>query len=187
MMNLESIDGVLVSKEILKTKFTCDLEVCKGACCTMKSDFGAPLNSEEIKIIEENLSIITEYLTTNSREEIKKNGFWEKKDEELMTRSMGDEDCVFVYYEGNIARCSIERAYNENKIDFIKPISCHLFPIRVTDFGGDVLRYEKYQDCEPALKKGEETDLSILEFCEEPIKRAYNNKFYNKLEKLNGK
>ena len=171
MINLENIDGVLVSKEILSTKFTCNLEACKGACCTMKSDFGAPLTNEEIKIIDENLSEILEFLNEKSLNEIKNNGFWEEKENELMTRSIGDEDCVFVYYENDIAKCSIERAYNEDKISFIKPISCHLFPIRVSDFGGDVLRYEKYADCQPALKKGEETDLSILKFCEKPIKR----------------
>ncbi|MDX1700026.1 MAG: DUF3109 family protein [Melioribacteraceae bacterium] len=187
MINLENIDGVLVSKEILNTKFTCDLKACKGACCTMKSEFGAPLTHEEIKIIEKNLSEISKFLSEKSLNEIKNNGFWEEKENELMTRSINDEDCVFVFYEDDVAKCAIERAYNNGKIDFIKPISCHLFPIRVSDFGGDVLRYEKYADCQPALKKGEETNLSVLEFCEIPIKRKYNNNFYNKLEKLNGK
>ena len=187
MINLENIDGVLVSKEILSTKFTCNLEACKGACCTMRSEFGAPLTKEEIAIIEENLTEISNYLGEESIQEIRNNGFWEEKENELMTRSIDDEDCVFVYYENDIAKCAIEKAYNDDLIDFIKPISCHLFPIRVADFGGDVLRYEKYTDCQPALQKGEETDLSILEFCEKPIKRKYNNNFYNKLEKLNGK
>lgn len=187
MINLENIDGVLVSKEIVKTKFTCDLKKCKGACCTMKSEFGAPLKSEEIDIIEKYLPEISEYLPQKSIDEIRLNGFWEKKYDELMTRSHGEEDCVFVYYEGDIAKCAIEKAYNENKIDFIKPISCHLFPIRISEFGGDVIRFEHYEDCNPAIEKGNETGLSVLEFCEKPLKRAYNNEFYNKLEKLNGK
>ena len=187
MINFDNIDGVLVSQDIINTNFTCDLKACKGACCTMKSDFGAPLNAEEIDIIEKYLPIIKENLSENSIREIEKNGFWEKKQEELMTRSIGDTDCVFVFYEGDIAKCGIEKAYNEDKIDFIKPISCHLFPIRVTDFGGDVLRYEVYKDCKPALENGEKTGLSVLEFCEKPIKRAYNSNFYDKIEKLNGK
>jgi len=187
MLNLVNIDGILVSKDIVKTKFTCDLNACKGACCTMKSEYGAPLLSEEIRIIEDFLPIISEYLPQKSKEEIKKNGFWEKKDDELMTRSHGDTDCVFVYYDGDIAKCSIEKAHNEGKIDFIKPISCHLFPIRISNFGGDVLRYERYEDCKPALENGEKTGLTVMKFCEKPIKRAYNNNFYNKLEKLNGK
>ncbi len=81
----------------------------------------------------------------------------------------------------------LKKPYNKGEIDFIKPISCHLFPIRVTDFGGDVIKYEQYEDCEPALEKGEKTGLSILEFCEKPLKRAYNKEFFNKLENLNGK
>jgi hypothetical protein len=153
----------------------------------MKSDYGAPLNSKEIRIIEDNMPIIADYLPKKSLDEIEKNGFWEKKDDELMTRSHGDTDCVFVYHEGEIAKCAIEKAYNEGKIDFIKPISCHLFPIRISDFGGDVLRYETYEDCKPALEMGEKTGLSILEFCKKPIIRAYNKEFYNNIEKLNGK
>jgi hypothetical protein len=187
MFDFENIDGVLINKEILKTKFTCNLEICKGACCTMKSEFGAPLLESEIGIIEENLPIIKKYLSSKSVKSIEKDGFWEEKDSELMTRSINHRDCVFVYYEGDIAKCAIEKAYNEKKIDFIKPISCHLFPIRVNDFGGDVLKYEKYSDCDPALEKGKKTGLSILEFCEKPIKRAYNSDFFNKLKNLNGK
>jgi len=187
MINFDNIDGVLVSKDIVKTKFTCDLKACKGACCTMKSDFGAPLNADEIDIIEKHLPILKENLKNDSIQEIEKYGFWEKKEDTLMTRSLGDTDCVFVFYEGDIARCSIEKAYNEGKIDFIKPISCHLFPIRISEFGGDILRYEVYDDCKPALENGEKTGLSILEFCEKPIKRAFNNNFYNNIEKLNGK
>ena len=187
MIDFENIDGILVSREIPKTKFTCNLEVCKGACCTMKSEFGAPLLESEIKIIQKDFPIIKEYLSTKSTKSIEKSGFWEEKDKELMTRSINKRDCVFVYYEGDIAKCAIEKAYNDGKTDFIKPISCHLFPIRVTDFGGDVLKYEKYEDCNPALEKGKETNLSILKFCEKPIKRAYNKEFFDKLKNLNGK
>lgn len=187
MIDFENIDGVLVSKDIVRTKFTCDLNKCKGACCTMKSDFGAPLTSQEIAIIDDYLPRIEEYLPQKSIDEIRKNGFWEKKQDELMTRSHGDTDCVFVFYEGDIAKCAIEKAYYEGKIDFIKPISCHLFPIRITDFGGDVLRYEEYEDCKPALKKGNETGLTIAKFCSSSIKRVFSTKFYKKIENLNGK
>ncbi len=187
MINYNNIDGILVDKELTKTHFTCNLEVCKGACCTMKSEYGAPLKEEEIDIINKILPIVKEYLSKTSIDEIEKNGFWEEKDKELMTRSIGDEDCVFVYYEGDIAKCAIEKAYNEKKIDFIKPISCHLFPIRVVDFGGDVLKYEEYSDCKPALEKGNKTKLNILEFCKTPIERAYGKEFYNKIENFKEK
>ena len=187
MFDFEEIDNVLVSREILKTKFTCDLEICKGACCTMKSEFGAPLKIEEIGEIDKILDIVKTYLPAKSIKEIEKKGFWEEKHNELMTRSVGKKDCVFVFYQGDIAKCAIEKAYYDGKVNFIKPISCHLFPIRITDFGGDVLKYEKYDVCESALEKGKKTKLSILEFCEKSIKRAYNSAFFNKLKKLNGK
>lgn len=187
MINFENIDGVLVSKDLLQNHFTCDLKKCKGACCTMKSEYGAPLKKEEIKIIEENLSEIKKSLSKKSAEEIEKNNFWEEKNGELMTRSLNKKDCVFVYHDGDIAKCAIEKTYNEKKIDFIKPISCHLFPIRVSDFGGDVLKYEIYDICEPAVENGKKTKLSIAKFCETAIKRAYSINFFNKLINLNGK
>lgn len=187
MIDFENLDGVLVSREIFRTKFTCDLKKCKGACCTMKSEYGAPLNEDEIKIIENYLPKVKEYLPKKSIKEIEKNGFWEEKENELMTRSHGDTDCVFVYYESDVAKCAIEKAYLEKKIDFIKPISCHLFPIRISDFGGDVVRYEEYADCKPALEKGEETGLSVAEFCRTSLERIYNINFMKKIDKLNGK
>jgi len=187
MRNYDNIDGILVDKDLAKTQFTCNLEICKGACCTMKSEYGAPLIEEEIDTINKILPIVKEYLSDRNIEEIEKNGFWEEKEKELMTRSIGDEDCVFVYYDGDIAKCAIEKAYIEGKVDFIKPLSCHLFPIRVVDFGGDVLKYEEYTDCKPALEKGKETNLSILEFCQKPIERAFGKEFYNKIEKFTEK
>lgn len=187
MRNYDNIDGILVDQDLAKTHFTCNLEICKGACCTMKSEYGAPLKEEEIEIIAKVLPEVKKYLPEIAIKEIEKNGFWEEKQNELMTRSIGDEDCVFVYYDGDIAKCAIEKAYNEGKVDFIKPISCHLFPIRVVDFGGDVLKYEEYMDCKPALEKGKETKLSILKFCQKPIERAFGKEFYNKIEKLTEK
>jgi hypothetical protein len=187
MRNFDNIDDVLVDQNIAKTHFTCNLEVCKGACCTMQSEYGAPLKEKEIQIIEKILPIVKTYLTERNINEIETNGFWEEKDDELMTTSINNRDCVFVFYEDDIAKCAIEKAYYDKKVDFIKPISCHLFPIRINNFGGDVLKYEQYTDCESALEKGKETKISILEFCKTAIIRAYNQSFFNKVKNLNGK
>jgi len=187
MQNFDNIDDVLVDQNIAKTHFTCNLEVCNGACCTMQSEYGAPLKKKEISIIEKILPIIKPYLSKRNIKEIETNGFWEEKDEELMTTSINNRDCVFVYYENDIAKCAIEKAYYDKKVDFIKPISCHLFPIRINNFGGDVLKYEQYSDCESALEKGMETKISILEFCKAGIVRAYNQSFFNKIMEWNGK
>ncbi|MFH1196670.1 MAG: DUF3109 family protein [bacterium] len=181
------IDDILVDKELANTKFTCDLEKCKGACCTMVSDFGAPLLEDEIPKIEKVLSNVLKYLSPVHQKEIESYGFWEKKSGELMTRSINRRECVFVFYEKDIAKCAIEKAYRNGESEFIKPVSCHLFPIRVKEFGGKILRYEKYSDCSPALIKGKKTKLNILDFCHEPLLRAFGENWFNKLKSVIGK
>ena len=158
------IDNVYVNKEIADTNFTCDLSKCKGACCTMESEFGAPITKEEIEEIDKILPVVIKYLPKEHVAIIEKDGFWHEKHGELMTRSLNNRACVFVIWDGDIAKCGIERAYRDGKVDFIKPVSCHLFPIRVSKFGGDVLRFEKYNECQPALAKGNKTQIKILDF-----------------------
>ncbi len=182
--DLTEIDGVVINNELFRTKFTCDLKECKGACCTMKSDFGAPVTYEEILEIEKNLENIAEFVPEAHLIKIKQEGFWEAKDGIIMLKSMNKRECVFVYYESDVARCSIEKAYFNKRSDFRKPISCHLFPIRISDFGGPVLRYEKYDECQPALIKGNETKISIIEFCTEALERRFGNKWLLKLKSI---
>ena len=180
------IEDIIVNKDIFETKFSCDLQACKGACCTMPSEYGAPIIQQEIEIIGGILDTICEYLPSKSAEQIKKSGFWEEKNDALMVKSVSNRDCVFAYFEGDIAKCAIEKAYFENKVDFRKPISCHLFPIRVNDFGGHVLKYEEYKECAPALKRGKETNLTVLEFCKDALIRAYGEQFYESLVNMQG-
>ncbi len=180
------IDGILVSRELLERKFVCDLAKCKGACCTMESDYGAPLLEDEIEQITPILDKVFKYLPQESVEEIRKNGFWEKKEGTLLVKSINRRDCVFVYYEGDIAKCAIEKAYNENEVDFPKPISCHLFPVRVAEFGGPVLKFEEYTECKPALEKGERENVNVLDFLKNSIIRSYGKTFFKKIQKVNG-
>lgn len=182
-----NINEVLVRKEILEVPFYCDLQKCKGACCTLESEFGAPVKKEEIEKIEEILPIIKEYISQNQIDDIDESGFYEIKDDELMIRSIDNRDCVFAYYDSSIAKCAIEKAYFDGKIDFRKPISCHLFPIRISDFGGDILRYEKFTECKPALEKGKEENLTIAEFCKDSLVRLYGEEWYNKLMNNSGR
>lgn len=177
-----SIDEVLVRSEITDTPFVCDLTKCKGACCTLESDFGAPVDSDEIDKIQELLPVIKNYLPQKHIDEIEMRGFYEKRQNELMLRSINRNACVFVYFEGDIAKCGIEKAFLENKTGFKKPISCHLFPIRVSKFGGEVLRYEEFSECKPALEKGKKENITVAEFCEESLTRLFGNKWYSKLK-----
>jgi hypothetical protein len=185
--NLIPVENILVRPEIMETHFSCDLEKCKGACCTIESEFGAPLLDEEIPIIKEILEDVFPYLPEEHVNLIKKNGFFHNKVGESMTRSINRMECVFVYFDNGVAKCSIEKAFLEGKISFRKPISCHLFPIRVTKFGGDVLRYEKFNECSPALDKGRKENIKIVEFCEDSLVRFYGKKWYSSLMENKGK
>jgi hypothetical protein len=177
------IDSVLVNREIVEVKFACDLSKCKGACCTIESEYGAPLLDTEIEEIKKALPAALPYLSNEHKEAILKRGFFEKKEGELVTRSLDNKACVLVFYENNVAKCALERAYFEGKSGFRKPISCHLFPIRISDFGGDILRYERFAECAPALEKGEEENITIAETCKEALERRYNGDWYSSLAK----
>ena len=182
--NLVNVDNVLVSKELAVSHFACDLSICKGACCTLESDFGAPIFNEEIEKINEVLPVVKKYLSPEHILEIEKNGFFEEKGGEILIKSVGRKACVFVFCEDGIAKCSIEKAFLQKKIDFRKPISCHLFPIRISKFGGDVLRYEKFNECKSAIVNGKEKEIKLIDFCSEPLQRSYGNKWYTKLKEI---
>ncbi|MDP2303673.1 MAG: DUF3109 family protein [Ignavibacteria bacterium] len=179
--NFIKIEDVLVNREIVGTKFACDLEKCKGACCTIESDYGAPLLSEEIQLIEESFDEAKKYLSAEHLEVIDEDGFYETRDGEIMIRSFNNRACVFVYFKNEIAKCSLERVYLEGKTKFRKPISCHLFPIRISNFGGEVLRYEKFSECGSALEKGQELDITIAEICKDSLIRKYGENWYKSL------
>ena len=181
------IEAVIVRPEIVDAPFACDLKKCKGACCTLESPYGAPVTNKEVEKIGQILSIVKENLPKRHIEEIEENGYFEEKDGELLLRSVNNKACVFVYYEGEIAKCGIEKTYLEGKVNFRKPISCHLFPIRVSKFGGDVLRYEKIKECSPAIENGKSKNLVIAEFCRDSLIRLYGSKWYSKLVEKIGK
>ncbi len=181
MYGYKTINGILVDTEILSAKFACDLSACKGACCTLPSEYGAPTTQEEIKVIEKILPVVKKYLPERAIKEIEQKGFWEYKSETYMISSIENRDCVFVYYENDIAKCAIEKAYLKGEVDFKKPVSCALFPVRVAEFGGPVLKYEKYNECKPAVKKGKELDITVAEFLKEPLTETFGKDFYEEL------
>lgn len=178
-----NIDNIVINDNVFTTKFTCNLEKCKGACCTMESSYGAPLKKDEIPLIEKVLPEVINLIPEEHRKEIETNGWWEEKDGVYMTRSVDDQACVFVYFEENgIAKCAIEKAYFKGKIDFRKPVSCHLFPIRVTDFGGPVLYFEQYDDCRPAIEYGQKTGIKVFDFCKDALEREYGTEWVEKVK-----
>jgi hypothetical protein len=184
--NVVKVEDIFIREEVFETNFACDLNKCKGACCTFESEYGAPLSEEEVKNIAEILTIVKEYLPQRHIKVIEDDSFFIKKNNELMTNSVNNRECVFVFYEGDVAKCGIEKAFFDGKTNFRKPISCHLFPIRISNFGGDVLRFEKFSGCSSALTNGLKHDVKLVDFCKNSLQRLYGTKWFSKLKEISG-
>ena len=182
MRELFVIDEVAVDSSLLNRKFACDLLKCKGACCSLPGGRGAPLLDSAISEIQSTLPEVLPLLSKEKQKLIEKDGFYEGSRGDYATTCVDDEDCVFVYREDGIAKCAIEKAYNDGKVGFKKPISCNLYPIRVSRFGGDILRYHELKECDPAVKKGEIEDVGVIEFLKSALTRLYGEEWYSKLE-----
>lgn len=179
------IQNVLVEEEIASTNFSCDLEKCKGACCTFPGEFGAPVLDEEVGAIENCMDAAKEYLSDRSKKYIEKHGFVKGDKGSYNTVCINNRDCVFVYYEGDIALCALEKAYRDGKTDFIKPVSCHLFPVRMGDFGGTSIYYEKIKECNPALEKGKTEGVHIHDSIKTALIRSFGEEWFKEyLEKI---
>ncbi len=179
-----SIDEKIIDDRIPFIKFNCDLDICKGGCCTLKGGRGAPLEDFEIEEIENAIPVIKKHLTERSLTEIGVNKGIEGFPGNYTTGCIDNKDCVFVYYEEDIAKCAFEKSYFNNEISWRKPISCHLFPIRINDFGGDVLKYEKIIECKPALVKGKNDNIQLHDFLHEALVRKYGFEWYEKFRKI---
>lgn len=180
------INDVLVEEEIASTHFSCDLKKCKGACCTFPGEFGAPVADHEVELIEQSLDAAKGYLSERSIKYIEEHGYVKGDKGSYNTVCIEDKDCVFVYWEDDIAFCALEKAYREGESDFMKPLSCHLFPVRVGKFGGESLYYEKISECKPALKKGKKENLKIHDTVKAALIRAYGEEWFEEyLEKIN--
>lgn len=180
-----AVEDILVNDDIFDKKFVCDLNRCKGACCEV-GDCGAPITMEEANIIEDLYPIIKEDLLPRARNIIEEEGAYTFDDEhDIVTPTIDNGICVYGYYDelGHI-KCAIEKAYNEGRTDFKKPISCHLFPIRVTKSENfHAWNYEPNMSiCSPACKLGEKLQVPVYQFLKEPIIRAYGEEFYENLE-----
>lgn len=175
------IENILADETLLSRRFLCDSSQCKGACCTYKGGTGAPLLDSEVQFVEQVVPAVLEYLPARAIKEIEKFGAVEGFDGNYGTRCIDSADCVFVYFEGDEAKCAIEKAYFAGKTEFRKPISCHLFPIRVSDFGGDYLYYEQFDECQSAIANGEKQNVFLHQMLKDALVRAYGEKWYLQL------
>ncbi len=180
------IDNIIIEDDIIHSMFNCDLKKCKGACCTFPGEFGAPLLNEEISIIESLLPFLIEYLPEKAREIINKNGFYQGKENFYSTQCINNKDCVFVYYDEDVAKCTLEKAYHEKNTGWRKPLSCHLFPIRVKYHSQLLLHYEKIPECIPGIIKGYRDKIYLTDSLKEALIRAFGENWFEKVKKLTG-
>ncbi|MBL7915117.1 MAG: hypothetical protein BWY67_00798 [Bacteroidetes bacterium ADurb.Bin397] len=178
------IGNVLVSDDVIGKRFVCDLEKCRGACC-VEGDSGAPLEKEELAILEKIYPKVEPYLSEDGKKSIQKYGKYLIDDDgDYVTPLVnGELECAYTIFEKGVAKCGIEKAYEEGKIKFKKPISCHLYPIRIAKLkNGDALNYHKWDLCKAACSLGKKLDVPVYKFLETPLIRKYGKKWYKELQ-----
>ncbi|MDD3787804.1 MAG: DUF3109 family protein [Petrimonas sp.] len=177
------IQNALLSDEIFEENFICDLCKCKGQCC-VDGESGAPLTQEEYEAIKEILPEIWNDLSQAARELIAKQGIaYVDTDGELVTSIINGEECVFTYFDAEgICKCAIDNAYREGHIDVQKPISCHLYPIRIKEYSDfTAVNYHRWSVCKPAVKLGKKEGVKIYEFLKEPLIRKFGVEWYDEV------
>ena len=178
------IDDTLISSDVLEQKFLCDLQSCKGICC-IEGDAGAPLESEEVRLLEALLPVVWDDLSEKSREVIKRQGVsYIDEDGEPVTSIVDGAECVFTCTDADgICKCAIEKAYREGRTDFYKPISCHLYPIRLQKYNQfTAVNYHQWSVCACARQCGAKAGMPVYKFLKEPLIRRFGQAWYDQLE-----
>ncbi len=179
------IDKTIISEAIIQEDFVCNLSACKGGCC-VGGDAGAPLEKEEIRILEELYPLVKPYMEKRGIEEVEKQGVWvTAEDGDLETPLVDNGACAYVTYEEGKAICAIEKAYNDGVVDWKKPISCHLYPVRVNQYSEfSAVNYHQWDICDDACVLGRELQVPIYKFVKEALIRKFGEEWYQKLEQV---
>ncbi len=177
-------DNTLVTLDVVERFFSCDLDSCLGQCC-IDGDAGAPLTSTEEEKIKEILPLIWEDLLPRAKQEIEQNGIsYLDPEGELVTQILDNSNCVFsCYAPGGMCICAIEKAYREGKIDFMKPISCALYPLRLKTLsnGSVAVNYHRWKICKSAEVMGRSKGIRVYQFLKEPLIRRFGQEWYDEL------
>ncbi|WP_163709307.1 DUF3109 family protein [Mangrovibacterium lignilyticum] len=177
------IGKTIVSFDVVEEHFLCDLMKCKGACC-VEGDSGAPLTQEEAITIEKLYPVFEPYITEEGKQVVAEKGTSViDSDGDLVTPLMSNEACAFVFVdEKGITKCGIEKAFLDGKLDFRKPVSCALFPIRITEYKRfDAVNYQELDICKPGRQCGIGQKLPLYKFLKEPLIRKYGKSWYEQL------
>ncbi|MBN1199124.1 MAG: DUF3109 family protein [Bacteroidales bacterium] len=183
-----SLPPALISDDLKELFFCCDMEQCKGACC-VEGDAGAPLEEEEISLLDDYLDEIKPFMTPAGIEEIERIGIFDYDAEgRFVTPLIEGMECAYIFFEEGLARCAIEKAYQENKIPFPKPLSCHLYPVRISSIGNEeAVNYHKWYICQPAVENGHRNKIRLYQFLKEALIRKYGEVWYGELIRLLGR
>lgn len=177
------IGDKIISRDLFDHHFSCNLDKCQGNCCVF-GDSGAPLEDNEAVLLSGDLEKILPYMRAEGKRAVREQGAWViDRDDEKVTPLVGREECAYVVFEDGIARCAIEQAYDGGAVKFRKPVSCHLYPIRVGKLkSGIALNYHQWSICEPARVTGKKMGLPVFRFLKDAITRVYGEEFYGELE-----
>jgi len=177
------VEDKIVSFDIFEKQFVCDLSACKGACC-VDGDAGAPLTDDELDVLSKIFDEVKPYMRQEGITAIEQQGIYVvDADGDNTTALVNNKECAFVSFDQDgTAKCSIEQAHNDGKIEFKKPISCHLFPIRTKKYGDfEAVNYEAIDICQPACECGQKLQVPVYLFLKEPLIRSYGMEWFEQL------
>jgi hypothetical protein len=183
-----AIGETLVSEELLEKKFVCDLTACKGACC-VKGDYGAPLEDNELEVLDKVYPKVKPYLSERGIQAIEKQGKYIRYSRrEWVTPLIQGKECAYTVFDNGVAKCGIEKAWLDGKIDFQKPVSCHLYPVRINRMksGVDSVNYDRWSICKAACKLGESLKVPVYKFLKAALVRKYGQEWYDQLDAAGG-
>ena len=183
--NMIVVDNTIISDDIAENYFVCDLSKCKGACC-VEGDLGAPLENDELEKIDEVFDKVEPYLSEKGKEAIAQQGrYIFDEDREFSTPTIDGKECAYALYdESGTLKCAFEQAFNDKKTKFKKPISCHLYPIRISKYDDyDAINYDRWEICNPACSLGQQLRVPLFKFVKDALIRKYGKEWYGKLTK----
>jgi len=178
------IGQVIVSQDIISKKFVCDLNACKGACC-VEGESGAPLEEDELAVLDDIYDKVAPFLTPQGRLAVEQQGrYLIDSDGDYVTPLINGKDaCAYTVFENGTASCGIEKAWASGAVNFRKPISCHLYPIRINKLksGAEALNYHRWEICSAACIHGRNLKVPVYRFLKEPLIRKYGAEWYKEL------
>jgi len=179
------IDNKIVSLDLFTEKFACDFNKCRGYCCVY-GESGAPLEQEEVKILKQIFPELMEFLRPDGIQAIEKQGTSVvDMDKDKVTPLIGRKECAYAIFENGIARCGIEKAFEAGVISFRKPLSCHLYPVRIKKYDTfEAVNYDRWRVCDPARECGNKLNIPLYVFIRDALIRKYGEEFFRKLEQI---